>query len=85
MTGATPLGYLADGDLTYCPSLKDMFLGNIGGAMGETCVIAILIGCLMGLLVSWAVSRLWPLREVRAPAAQNATSAPAPAGDDRPP
>ena len=46
VTSATPLGYLADGDLTYCPSLKDMFLGNIGGAMGETCVIAILIGAI---------------------------------------
>ncbi|MDO5131722.1 MAG: RnfABCDGE type electron transport complex subunit D [Eubacteriales bacterium] len=46
VTGATPLGYLADGSLTYSPSLKDMFLGNIGGAMGETCVIAILIGAI---------------------------------------
>ena len=46
VTGATPLGYLADGDLTYAPTLKNMFLGNIGGAMGETCVIAILIGAI---------------------------------------
>ncbi len=46
VTGATPLGYLADGSLEGAPSLKDMFLGNIGGAMGETCVIAILIGAI---------------------------------------
>ena len=43
LTGATPLGLLADGALAEAPSLKDMFLGNIGGAMGETCTIAILI------------------------------------------
>lgn len=29
----------------------------------------VLLGCLMGLLVSWAVSRIWPLREVTAPTA----------------
>ena len=44
VTGPTPLGLLADGALAEAPSLKDMFLGNIGGAMGETCTIAILIG-----------------------------------------
>ena len=43
LTGATPLGLLADGALAEAPSLKDMFLGNIGGAMGETCTIAILL------------------------------------------
>ncbi len=44
VTGATPLGYLADGALSSAPGLKDMLLGNIGGAMGETCTIAVLIG-----------------------------------------
>ena len=29
----------------------------------------VLLGCLMGLFVSWVVSRIWPLREVRAPSA----------------
>lgn len=42
-TGATPLGQLADG-ATQLPALSDMFLGNIGGALGETCTLAILIG-----------------------------------------
>ena len=44
VTGATPLGLLADGALAEAPSLANMFVGNIGGAMGETCTIAILIG-----------------------------------------
>ena len=44
MTCATPLGLLADNALAQSPSLRDMFLGNIGGAMGETCTIAVLIG-----------------------------------------
>ncbi len=44
VTGATPLGLLADGAVASAPGLKDMFLGNIGGAMGETCTIALLIG-----------------------------------------
>ena len=44
VTGPTPLGYLADGALASAPGLKDMLIGNIGGAMGETCTIAVLIG-----------------------------------------
>ena len=44
VTGATPLGLLADGAISESPSLANMFVGNIGGAMGETCTIAILIG-----------------------------------------
>ena len=42
VAGATPLGNLAEG--VTPPSLLDMFLGNRGGAMGETCAIALLIG-----------------------------------------
>lgn len=49
VTGATPLGQLADG-AEMLPSLWDLFIGNIGGAMGETCTIAILIG---GLFLIW--------------------------------
>ena len=41
--GATPLAILGgkEGEL---PSLLDMFLGVRGGAMGETCAIAIIVG-----------------------------------------
>ena len=60
VTSATPLGYLADGSLAYAPSLKDMFLGNIGGAMGETCVIAILIGAIF-LIAKKIISPIIPV------------------------
>ncbi len=43
MTSATPLGILAEGEGTL-PPLQDLLLGNIGGALGETCAVAILIG-----------------------------------------
>ena len=42
VAGATPLGNLATG--SELPSLVDMLIGNRGGSMGETCVIAILLG-----------------------------------------
>lgn len=43
LSGATPLAILkgSEGEL---PSLLDMFLGNRGGAIGETCALALLIG-----------------------------------------
>ena len=60
VTSATPLGYLADGSLAYAPSLKDMFLGNIGGAMGETCALAILIGAIF-LIAKKIISPIIPV------------------------
>ena len=41
VSGATPLAQLAEGTT---PAIKDLFLGNIGGAVGETCTLALLIG-----------------------------------------
>ncbi len=41
VAGATPLAQLADGGM---PNLWDVFIGNIGGAIGETCVPALLAG-----------------------------------------
>lgn len=47
-TGATPLGILGEGgDL---PNNMNMFLGNIGGSMGEVSAAALLIG---GLILIW--------------------------------
>ena len=40
-TGATPLALMAKGDLTHLPSYLDMFLGNTGGCLGETSVLAL--------------------------------------------
>ncbi len=42
IAGATPLTNLANGD--ELPELMDMFLGIRGGAMGETCALALLLG-----------------------------------------
>ena len=42
-TGATPLEIIKNGG-NELPSLLDMFLGNRGGAIGETCALALLIG-----------------------------------------
>jgi electron transport complex protein RnfD len=42
VSGATPLEVLKDGG--ELPSLLDMFLGLRGGAIGETCTLALLVG-----------------------------------------
>ena len=42
VSGATPLPLIAEGG--ELPSLLDMFLGFRGGAIGETCIAAILLG-----------------------------------------
>ena len=43
VASATPLAALKEG-ATTAPALYDMFIGNIGGSMGETSVLALLIG-----------------------------------------
>ena len=43
VASATPLAALKEGATTV-PALYDMFIGNIGGSMGETSVLALLIG-----------------------------------------
>ena len=49
VTGATPLGLLAEGS-SELPSNMEMFLGFIGGSMGEVSAIALLIG---GIFLIW--------------------------------
>lgn len=57
VTGATPLYALGAGVSTdSLPSLLDMLLGNRGGAIGEGCIIALLIGgayLLVRRVISW--------------------------------
>lgn len=51
--GATPLAQMAEGTV---PSLTELFLGNHGGAIGETCALALLIGgayLLVRRVISW--------------------------------
>ncbi|MEG2669532.1 MAG: RnfABCDGE type electron transport complex subunit D [Oscillospiraceae bacterium] len=45
ISSATPLAAYADG-LENLPSYMDLFMGNIGGCIGETSVLAILIGAI---------------------------------------
>ncbi len=54
-SSATPLAQLAEGQQ---PELMDLFLGNIGGALGETCTLALLIGGLYLLIkkvITWHI------------------------------
>lgn len=66
ITGATPLALknmtaeqLADTQSTL-PSYLDLFLGNIGGCLGETCALALLIGGLY-LIASRIINPAAPL------------------------
>lgn len=47
---ATPLGVLAEGSVANLPTNMEMFLGFIGGSMGEVSAIALLIG---GIFLVW--------------------------------
>jgi Na+-transporting NADH:ubiquinone oxidoreductase subunit B len=46
-SGATPLANAAMGDIDAIPSSLDMFLGFIPGSIGETSMVAILLGALI--------------------------------------
>ena len=56
VTTPTPLSLIAAGRADEFPSLMNLFLGNRGGAMGETCVLALLLGGLYLLarrVITW--------------------------------
>ncbi len=57
VTGATPLAMMAQGDKT---SYLDLFLGNTGGCIGETCVLALLLGGIY-LVIRRVISPIIPL------------------------
>lgn len=50
MATATPLKLIKDGTLEQLPTITQMFLGQRGGSMGETCALAILVG---GAFLLW--------------------------------
>lgn len=57
-TGATPLGILRGDGATALPNLFDVFVGNIGGCIGETSALALLIGAaylLYKRVISWHI------------------------------
>lgn len=57
-SGATPLSMAAEGNLDQLPAVQDMFYGLIPGSIGETSVVAVLIGAIILLFTgvgSWRV------------------------------
>jgi Na+-transporting NADH:ubiquinone oxidoreductase subunit B len=57
-SGATPLGDAMIGNFDKLPSVQDMFFGIIPGSIGETSVVAILIGAAILLITgigSWRI------------------------------
>lgn len=58
VSSATPLEALGNGNTL--PSLLDMFIGNRGGAIGETCAIALIIGFIY-LLARRVISFITPV------------------------
>ena len=55
-SGATPLAMMAKGETENLPSYLDMFLGNTGGCLGETCALALLLGgvyLLVRRVITW--------------------------------
>ncbi len=58
VSGATPLALIKEGSAKELPSLLDMFLGNRGGAIGEGCTLALLIGgiyLLVRRVITWHI------------------------------
>lgn len=58
ITYATPLQLIAARDFANLPQMKDMFIGNIGGVIGETSAIALLIGfvyLVVRKVISWEI------------------------------
>ena len=57
-TGPTPLGVLRADGASALPKLFDVFVGNIGGCIGETSALALLIGAaylLYKKIISWHI------------------------------
>jgi len=56
VSSATPLMLMKRGELDSLPSLWNMFIGNHGGSLGETCTLLILLGGIYLLIrgvISW--------------------------------
>ena len=57
-SGATPLSMAAEGNVQNLPTVNEMFMGTIPGSIGETSVIAVLIGAAILLITgvgSWRI------------------------------
>lgn len=59
VTGATPLGLLAEGS-SALPAYKDLFLGTVGGCLGEVSAAALLLGGIY-LVIKKVISPIIPV------------------------
>lgn len=64
VAGATPLDALKGGvdGLSQMPALTDMLLGLRGGAIGEGCIVALLIGCaylIIRKVIKWYIPAIF--------------------------
>lgn len=58
VTGATPLGVIAEGSGEALPSFWDAFIGNIGGCIGETSALFLILGGLYLIykgIITWHI------------------------------
>lgn len=58
VTCATPLALIKKGDVAQLSALRDLLFGNIGGCIGETCAIALLVGAaylLVRRVITWHI------------------------------
>ena len=57
-TGSTPLALMKDGAFDQLPAIGDMFLGKIGGSLGEVSALCLLLGgiyLLIRKVISWHI------------------------------
>ncbi len=57
-SGPTPLQLIKAGSFEQLPSIKDMFIGNIGGVLGETSALLLIIGgiyLLIRRVITWRI------------------------------
>lgn len=62
ISGATPLAMIKDGTLENLPQVYDLFIGHVGGCIGETSAAALLIGLAILLykeIISWHIPAVY--------------------------
>ena len=75
-TAATPLAVMKEGAFDQLPEIADMFLGFVGGSLGETSALALLVGfvyLLIRKVISWQI----PVAYIATVAVVSLISAPA--------
>ncbi len=60
VSSATPLALAAAGNSSDVPGYLDLFLGNRGGCLGETCILALIIGGVY-LIIRKVISPIIPI------------------------